>query len=487
MKKLLFALTLVLLIPMAALADEEIYTFDCFSFEAAGADVPNTDDISELKTSMVSAIENCDEKLDISKYNLSQAEAYQIFVQVMNENPALFHVEPTISLNVSQEKAINYIFRYRYPKSRLEEMRAELKTETDKIFSLMTEDMMDWEKALIVHDAIISMCDYDTEASSEKVIRNIYDFFTQKKGVCQAYSLAYKYIMDQCGIPCFIVNSDEMHHAWNVVEIGGKYYHVDLTWDDPLYDGSGIFGYCGHNYFLISDSGISADHLAWTPNYGCTEDFENSFWDKATFPLCRNDGVWYISDGEGFGKIENGLYSELFLADDIPVGISYDPDFTSVAAFGDCIFFNSYFTVYAMDVSSGKIAPVLTEDEHISAFTFADGIMTYSLSDSRFDSDKRLKSVNLMDFVFPQPHEFAVSEMNYDGGALHWELSVGEETENARVYAAGFGEDGELVFIKEVSLSDSSLEAPTAHVYKIFVWEDTSPLCVCGKLIDTEN
>ena len=39
-------------------------------------------------------------------------------------------------------------------------------------------------------------------------------------------------------------------HIWNAVEIDGKWYHIDLTWDDPVVsDGK---DYLYEDYFLIT-------------------------------------------------------------------------------------------------------------------------------------------------------------------------------------------------------------------------------------------
>ena len=33
-----------------------------------------------------------------------------------------------------------------------------------------------------------------------------------------------------------IGTADEIDHAWNLVELDGKWYHLDATWDDPMPD-----------------------------------------------------------------------------------------------------------------------------------------------------------------------------------------------------------------------------------------------------------
>ena len=47
------------------------------------------------------------------------------------------------------------------------------------------------------------------------------------------------------------------YHAWNIVYIDGKYYNVDLSWDDSLGDVSNTYSFA---YFNLSDKAISVDH-----------------------------------------------------------------------------------------------------------------------------------------------------------------------------------------------------------------------------------
>lgn len=74
-------------------------------------------------------------------------------------------------------------------------------------------------------------------------------------------------------------------HAWNIVNIDGNYYHVDVTWDDP--DESDNINY---DYFLISDEQMSTDHK-WDINneylYQCEFTDESSGF--IDMPVCPNN------------------------------------------------------------------------------------------------------------------------------------------------------------------------------------------------------
>ncbi len=59
--------------------------------------------------------------------------------------------------------------------------------------------------------------------------------------VCDGYARAYKILMDKAGIPTDyvsgpnITNDKLSGHAWNLVNLDGTWYHVDVTWDDDDY------------------------------------------------------------------------------------------------------------------------------------------------------------------------------------------------------------------------------------------------------------
>ena len=75
------------------------------------------------------------------------------------------------------------------------------------------------------------------------------------KGVCQSYAEAYQLLLNKVGITNRIITGEGLNstgwggHAWNLVQIGGNWYHVDTTWNNS-----------GNYYFLKSDQSMSSDH-----------------------------------------------------------------------------------------------------------------------------------------------------------------------------------------------------------------------------------
>ena len=58
----------------------------------------------------------------------------------------------------------------------------------------------------------------------------------------EGFALAFANVLNRLGIPCGIVTGYSSldgtfgAHAWNIVELDRKYYHLDVTWD-YLYQG----------------------------------------------------------------------------------------------------------------------------------------------------------------------------------------------------------------------------------------------------------
>lgn len=127
-----------------------------------------------------------------------------------------------------------------------------------------TENAID--KIKIVHDYLVDTIEYDSTAGQN--IYNVYGALIDKRAVCEGYARSFKYVLDEIGIPCIIVcgmaknrSGEAESHAWNYVEIDGKWYAVDATWDDPVIIGGGeLRDENKYAYFLKGSNEFFKDH-----------------------------------------------------------------------------------------------------------------------------------------------------------------------------------------------------------------------------------
>lgn len=107
------------------------------------------------------------------------------------------------------------------------------------------------EKLKKIHDYIINNTKYDIEKNNdgESIYESdtAYGLFFEGHATCRGYADAYSLFLDRLGVKNFRVSSTT--HIWNAVYYEDKWYHVDLTWDDPV-SGDGK-DYLFYTYFMV--------------------------------------------------------------------------------------------------------------------------------------------------------------------------------------------------------------------------------------------
>lgn len=115
-----------------------------------------------------------------------------------------------------------------------------------------------------LHDYLVKNTTYTFRGSNKRTnhqLQTAIGPLVYGKGVCAGYSDAFKLMCNYAGIPCFIVGNNS--HQWNYVQMeDGKWYCMDVTWDDPLGCSKSNVSY---TYFLVktpSDKDHSLTSLA---------------------------------------------------------------------------------------------------------------------------------------------------------------------------------------------------------------------------------
>lgn len=138
-------------------------------------------------------------------------------------------------------------------KSYTDEQIKEINEKIQEVVDNKVKDTKDKREIIkIVHDYIINNSKYDSQKSDKNIdmyASNIaYGPLLQGYGLCGGYTDAMAIFLDYFDIPNYKVISE--NHVWNAVYLDGKWYHLDVTWDDPVMkDGSDALEY---SFFLIT-------------------------------------------------------------------------------------------------------------------------------------------------------------------------------------------------------------------------------------------
>lgn len=134
---------------------------------------------------------------------------------------------------------------------------ARLKAAADSVLAEAKKLPDDYRRLKYVHDWISENTVYND--SGKYHTKRADGPLLHGEAICSGYSKALMYFAQELGIPCLCIEGyTKEEHMWNMVKLDGSWYHVDMTYDDPITSsGANALRY---DYFLVSDSTIRKDH-----------------------------------------------------------------------------------------------------------------------------------------------------------------------------------------------------------------------------------
>ena len=186
-------------------------------------------------------------------------------VQYSSSNPKIVTVDQNGKIKAKKKgsavikaKVGNATFSYKvkvYKKKQNERVKQIKKEE-----GLKSKKKSKLQKIMAAHDWLIRNVKYNYKGYLKRRVprssHTAQGALIKKRCVCDGYAKAFKKIMDSIKVPCKVVygTGHGEGHAWNMVKVGGKWYHIDVTWDDPIIYGSNPEGNTTphYTYFLKS-------------------------------------------------------------------------------------------------------------------------------------------------------------------------------------------------------------------------------------------
>lgn len=237
--------------------------------------------------------EDIDSLFDVLKHTCAEVADFPHSIGIGNQNPGCLTVN----------------FEYFFDESKDSTMNDALLKKADEIAKLVPQGS-EYEKIKFIHDYIVDHCDYDVAAledSNNVTAYTAYGALIDGKAVCEGYSKAFALLCRKVGITalCRSGEGGGGGHMWNMVQCDGKWYNVDVTWDD----GKGYNGAIGYRYFLTDDIEMSVVH---TPhdnkflNAPKADSMDNNYFVKNKLVADDYDSAKKLFTDEASKALKNG-------------------------------------------------------------------------------------------------------------------------------------------------------------------------------------
>lgn len=306
--------------------------------------------------------------IDISQFGIPYSDEMWSTLSsfIWYNSPELFRIY-SMGYSTSSGKFSLIAFAEYYTKEDYAVMLEEMYSSADRLLNGIkgNENLDDVEKALLLHDRLALLCEYDYDNYLAGTIPessyNAYGVLVINDAVCKGYALAYDYLLEQVGIDSDYCASDDINHAWNIVYINNIPYHVDVTWDDPTWDMSGRVL---HKNFLRSTNGIiETGHKKsgkTTIDYTSTPTdttYDEYFWrDIDTSFQLLNDKIYYLNTTDKTINVLNSINgSDSETIKNLPfkwkpsADSSYSVSFSKLLCDGNFLYYNTPDTVMRYD------------------------------------------------------------------------------------------------------------------------------------------
>ena len=225
-------------------------------------------------------------------------DVMKVLQVALGDNPRVIYFNKTqIKVSGSLFGGKQIQFCGTYSSNQIRKMNQEI----DRMVSSIMEEisllnpLSDYDKLMCIYEYLQDYITYDSKeleytcrhgSSLNPASHNAYGALIEKTAVCDGISAAFSLLAQQMGYDCTIVSGSAAFmtkgfssHAWNLIRVGDKFYHIDATWDINHYQQTKEYSY---EYFCVNDDSINVDHN----------------WDIKSTPPCNNEDIsFYIKSG----------------------------------------------------------------------------------------------------------------------------------------------------------------------------------------------
>lgn len=193
---------------------------------------------------------------------LSDKDTQLTVMAFFNDNPQMFWVSNQYTYTYSFTATSVQLYS-RVSPTVCSSMQKQLQTAVIRAMAGTSAKQSELEREENIYQALADRCSYANSAAGKEQDWQDYTSYgalVKGKAVCDGYARAMQLLCAEAGLSCRLVNgsSKGAAHIWNLIRIGGKWYHFDGTWMD-----SSVRTY---DYFNLTDTLIRQDHTICPSN-----------------------------------------------------------------------------------------------------------------------------------------------------------------------------------------------------------------------------
>ena len=368
-----------------------------------------SDKLNTIKNRMHSAAVNYNKEFSVTDLDLYYstsvaADVSDIFIQLANRGDTFHFSSFQYWYNPQNNQITKIELFFRKTKSEYQTMLNQCKAAADKLmlgikgnYNLTLDQVL-----LMIHDRLATWCEYDETYINDK--DNMpYDSYTMygalvsRVAVCQGYAEAYNFLLDQLGFSNYVCTSAQVNHAWNIVEVYGKKYHIDVTWDDPAVD---RIGRAQHNNLLVSSqrlyNGINGAYAHRGNDYDTSPNdtyYDDFWWENvnSSFQII-DDRIYYLNNKTGKINYFSGTSYHTTLASGITdtwnanATQTWVGNYACLTSDGTNLYYSKRNAIYKLNPKTGKTTVVLSlnlpTSQGIYGIAYENGKLLYSIDTS---------------------------------------------------------------------------------------------------------
>ena len=161
--------------------------------------------------------------VDVSDLHLTKRQALDVGY-LLHGNGELFWVNTYSDDSYGTDR---FVLPCYFGDKKITKMRAKLDSVVVKARARLKRNMSAATKVHMLHDFVCNRVRYRVGQGK----KDAYSGLVQRKGDCFSYALSLDLLLRRAGMKTDMAFNSRIDHAWNVVKVSGKWYHVDPTWD----------------------------------------------------------------------------------------------------------------------------------------------------------------------------------------------------------------------------------------------------------------